>query len=100
MLIGCKARENKRQKRIFYVYQHLIPSTKEPFYVGKGHGNRANNFFGTRSDKWFEMRKEFGNPIVEIVADKLTHYEALAIEKQTISSIWKNKENKLINKHF
>ena len=74
---------------IFYVYEHWRPDTDLCFYVGKGHGKRAQRL---RRGK----NKHHGNIIaklarigmcveVRMVASGLTESEALSVEMQRIA---------------
>lgn len=77
---------------MYYVYSLIDPRTNQPFYVGKGTGNRAHQHFieAKRAPvHWTNARKcqhirqlwDLGsNPVVLIVQDHLTESEALDVE--------------------
>jgi hypothetical protein len=67
---------------MIYVYLHIIPSTKQVFYVGIGQDNRAWSKIG-RNNLWKDIVNENGYEII-IYKDKLTENEAEALEKQLI----------------
>lgn len=68
----------------YYVYLHRNPFTKEPFYVGKGTGNRAFDRKG-RTEVWRELVSEIKKEgllySVEIIHICDSEQEALALEK-------------------
>lgn len=93
----------------YYVYVYLDPRKRgmykydkyelefEPFYVGKGKGNRYkshlitkkhyNNFFYNKINK---IRKETGNnPIIKIIENNLEEKQAFLLEKKLIKDIGK-----------
>jgi transcriptional regulator with PAS, ATPase and Fis domain len=74
----------------FYVYIHVNTQTKEPFYVGKGAGNRA--YVKTRrSKRWKSYVDKYGFE-VEIYKENLSDVEALASEIELIKkSLERNK---------
>lgn len=63
----------------YYVYEYIRLDTNEPFYVGKGHG-----------DRWKDMRRNYNSHFmniinkvevaVNILADNLTENEAFGLE--------------------
>ena len=62
----------------FYVYEYIRADTMEPFYVGKGKGDR---FLDIRHrSKYFKMISDKMKIIVNILIDKLTEEEAFGIE--------------------
>lgn len=66
----------------FYVYVHRRKSDNKPFYVGKGCGDRAFDFYG-RNEYWKRVKDKHG-VIVEIVFNGLSESDAFQIEKDTI----------------
>lgn len=82
----------------YYVYIYKNPITLDPFYVGKGCGNRAYSHLekakkiriGSRESLCIvecrKLLKEKLEPIVEIFINNLNESEALIIEQQLIAS--------------
>lgn len=79
---------------IYYVYVYKHPESLQPFYVGKGHGNRAfvhlkckpystKNKFLLNTIK--KIKRKYGEPIVEILCDDLTEVEAYKIERELVA---------------
>lgn len=79
----------------YYVYAYKHPSTNVPFYIGKGHAERAmfhsryaaSNFFKNKHFKHtiLKIRRELSRePVVELLADNLTEADALALEIELI----------------
>lgn len=75
--------ENKKydESRIYYVYEHIRLDKMEPFYIGKGKGERAYELY--RNDHHDAITDEYGHAVV-IIADKLTEEEAYWLERDTI----------------
>ena len=75
--------ENKKydESRIYYVYEHIRLDKMEPFYIGKGKGERAYDLY--RNDHHDAITDEYGHAVV-IIADKLTEEEAYWVERDTI----------------
>lgn len=77
----------------FYVYLLLDPDTKEPFYIGKGKGNRIFHHLKHSSQKSDKVQKiselhEIGKePILEILKYGLTEEQALLVESTAIDLI-------------
>jgi len=80
---------------MYYVYQLINPKTQQPFYIGKGKGDRAythaklkdgnNNF---RKDTYIKnLLEENLEPVVDIVKYFDIEDEAYAYEEQLIESI-------------
>lgn len=80
----------------YYVYAYCHPITDQPFYIGKGHADRAMfhsrhataNFFKNKHFKHtiLKIRRELNQePIVKLLADNLSEAEALAFEIQLIA---------------
>ena len=75
--------ENKKydESRIYYVYEHIRLDKMEPFYIGKGKGERAYELY--RNDHHDAITDEYGHAVV-IIADNLTEEEAYWLERDTI----------------
>lgn len=74
-----------------YVYILLDPITNEPFYVGKGHGGRAQGWLTDKkinpvTSRISDIRKTGGEPIIEI-SELMSEDDAWAEEKALIASI-------------
>lgn len=68
----------------FYVYIHRKASNNDPFYVGKGSGNRAYEIGPTdRNPYWHRVNDKHGLK-VEILFDNLSENEAFQCEKDAI----------------
>jgi len=84
-----------KQENKFYVYVHRRASDNKPFYVGKGHGRRANTK-SKRNLHWLNTYKKHGL-IVEILYKGLTEKEAFDLEKDTILEMRYHYEDYLCN---
>ena len=75
--------ENKKydESRIYYVYEHIRLDKMEPFYIGKGKGERAYDLY--RNDHHDAITDEYGHAVV-IIADHLTEEEAYWLERDII----------------
>ena len=75
--------ENKKydESRIYYVYEHIRLDKMEPFYIGKGKGERAYELY--RNDHHDAITDEYGHAVA-IIADNLTEEEAFWVERDTI----------------
>ena len=87
--------EKSIQQLKFYVYLLIDPKTDEPFYVGKGTGNRVFNHIQcaleteTKNDKYDEIRKIYaeGNQVKHlIVRHGLNEKTAFEIESALIDT--------------
>ena len=72
---------NKKEDRKYYVYAHIRLDKMEPFYIGKGKGERAYDLY--RNDHHDAITDEYGHAVV-IIADHLTEEEAYWLERDTI----------------
>lgn len=86
---------------IFYVYVLFRPWNGEPFYVGKGKGERWLRF-GRPDNKHFRRivakAKRLGLEIPSVkVRDDLTESEAFATERALIGAIGRGKNGPLVN---
>ena len=75
--------ENKKydESRIYYVYEHIRLDKMEPFYIGKGKGERVYDLY--RNDHHDAITDKYGHAVV-IIADNLTEEEAYWLERDTI----------------
>jgi hypothetical protein len=64
------------------VYAHINPIKNEPFYIGKGTGERAYKTDG-RNEFWHRTVSKYGYGVVKLI-DGLTEEQSLEIEKQYI----------------
>lgn len=78
----------------YYVYVYSDPDTKEPFYVGKGKGDRVFSHLKEEKDnektqkiKEIENRPGKKEPIIEILAHGLDEETALKVEAAAIDLI-------------
>ena len=81
-----------RDKLKYYVYLYIDPRTDQPFYVGKGQGNRCFSHLkdNTESDKARiinELEKLGLKPRIELLKYKLNEIEALLVEATAIDLI-------------
>ena len=70
--------ENKKD---FYVYEHIRLDNNTCFYVGKGHGKRAN--YTSRNEHHDRIVEKYGMK-VNIVKENLTEEEAYKLERELI----------------
>lgn len=63
----------------FYVYEFIRLDTMEPFYIGKGCGNRVNDKHRGRSE-WFKNIIKRHGAVSRIVVDNLSEKEAYEAE--------------------
>ena len=76
----------------YYVYLYSDPDTKQPFYIGKGKGNRCfNHLFQTGESnkiaKIHEIQRLGKNPIIEILVHGVDEETALKVEAAAIDLI-------------
>lgn len=67
------------EERKFYVYEFIRLDNGEPFYVGKGCGNRVNDIHRGRSP-WFKNVVKRHGSVSRIIVDGLTEKEAYEAE--------------------
>ncbi len=75
----------------YYVYVYIDPRNHEEFYYGKGHGTRKDAHLKDKSGsekatRIAEIRGHGLEPIIRVIARRLTEDEALLIEK---TLLWK-----------
>lgn len=72
----------------FYVYSYTEPGIEEPFYIGKGSGNRATHghLEGTTliANKLRKLKRGGIEPVIDYLQVDLTEQEAFQIEEQLI----------------
>lgn len=68
----------------FYVYIHIRESDDKVFYVGKGSGKRAWDFYG-RNEYWKNVKNKHGVR-VEVLFSSLSEKDAFELEKEAILS--------------
>jgi hypothetical protein len=78
----------------FYIYTYIDPGTNEPFYIGKGHGDRV--FRHLKPPSYYKIRDSFFyrklrkmldegvEPLVFIIKENLTEEMAYNIESDLI----------------
>ena len=76
----------------YYVYIYSNPDTKQPFYIGKGKGNRCFNHLFQDNDsekvaKIQEIIKNGKEPIIEILVHGVDEETALKVEAAAIDLI-------------
>lgn len=86
---------------IYYVYIYVDPTDGQPFYVGKGKGNRYKQHLRLRSYDKNELKKnkikkilDSGKePIIQFYAKDLLDEESIIIERQLISKYGRRNNN-------
>ena len=68
----------------YYVYEHYRPNCDEPFYVGKGCGNRAHTINNRKNLHWKRIAKKYGFE-VRVVAEKMSEFNAILLEISLIA---------------
>jgi hypothetical protein len=72
--------------KVFYVYEHYEIGSTEPFYVGKGHGDRAYQKRSKRKNAlWHEIVSLCGGFEVKFVAENMSEIDALWLETMCIA---------------
>lgn len=76
----------------YYVYMYSDPETLQPFYVGKGKGNRAFSHLADTTEnkkvaKLQQLKEDKKTPIIEILAHGLDEETAFKIETAVIDLI-------------
>jgi hypothetical protein len=75
-----------RNNNTYVVYFHRNNQTREIFYVGIGHRERAYSFYECQRNKfWVRYVKKYGMPIVELVHEGICLKEAAKLEVEYIS---------------
>jgi hypothetical protein len=69
----------------YYAYEHLIPNSNIPFYVGKGSGDRATSLWD-RNKKWHDVVNTHGFK-VKLLAINIDSELAYFIEKERIDQL-------------
>ncbi|MDZ7704894.1 MAG: GIY-YIG nuclease family protein [Trueperaceae bacterium] len=82
----------------YYVYVYIDPRNFEEFYLGKGQGSRKNahlfdNSDSKKSKRIKEIQKADLQPIIRVIASKLSEHDALLIEKTLLWKLGKQLTN-------
>ncbi len=80
------------EKLKFYVYLYIDPRTEQPFYIGKGKGNRAFSHLkdsaeSAKVEVLKELEKVNLKPRIEILKYGLSEKEALLVESTAIDLV-------------
>lgn len=86
---NVQKKDNAREKKFWYTYEHLKPGTIEVFYLGKGTWTPGEKFRRARSEKgrsvaWRRTVRKYGKPEVEIVGIFDAENDAFEEEKRLI----------------
>jgi len=87
-------------ENIFYVYKYFDPNTDEPFYIGKGCGNRYCDIKGHSYNKHLynkiqKLRKKYKvKDFTEFIYEKINNDTALSYEIKLINKIGRKDFNK------
>jgi hypothetical protein len=94
-------------QKIYYVYEYIDPRNNQPFYIGKGKGDRLNYHIKNLNDgynphktnKIKKILSEGLEPIINIVVSGLTETESFEIESSLIIKFGRvdNKTGCLLN---
>lgn len=91
---------SKRDLPIFYVYEHWRPDKDVCFYVGKGHGKRANDMNGCRNPHHKRIQAKLARlgmcVEVRMVGESLIERDAFTLEIERIA-FWRESGVKLAN---
>jgi hypothetical protein len=87
-----------------YVYMYIDPRSGEPFYIGKGRGNRLFSHLEDQSDtekvsRIADIRNSGKEPQIDILRYGLSDSEAALIEAAAIDLIGKTKLTNLVAGH-
>lgn len=95
------------ENTVYYVYQLVDPFTDEPFYVGKGSGDRAEQHIKEfdsqnvlKRAKIETLKRKGADPRIEVIHENLTEQDALRLEVSYIRKYKRmthNKDGKLTN---
>lgn len=96
-----------KKQKIYYVYEYVDPRNNQPFYIGKGKGNRFNHHIKNLNDgnnlhktnKIKKILSENLDPIINIISSGLTETEAFEMERILILKFGRidNKTGCLVN---
>lgn len=87
-----------------YVYLYIDPRDDQPFYVGKGKGNRLLAHLNAKAEtekvkRIAELRKLGKEPVIEILKYGLTEREAFLVESAAIELIGVDRLTNLVKGH-
>ena len=87
-----------------YVYVYIDPRNSEPFYIGKGQGNRLLSHLDDQSDtekvaRIAEIRRQGKEPQIDILRYGLSDSEATLVEAAAIDLIGKAKLTNRVSGH-
>lgn len=82
---------------MFYIYAYYEPERAEPFYIGKGTGNRSNEHLKETclnlNDRFHKKLRKLINdgfqPDIEIIVDNLNETDSFEIERRLIKQYGK-----------